>query len=170
MRPPVIKKLVSGGQAGVDRGSLDAAILLGIPHGGWCPQHRRAEDGPISGDYKLQSTQSSDYRVRTRRNVLHSDGTLIFCSGPPSGGTRLTRDWAICLARPCHLVDFSILQQSDQNSDEAYKAMRVAEQSVCRWLHLNGIEVLNVAGPRASRHAWIAESTCQFLCNVFTNR
>ena len=41
------EKIVSGGQTGVDRGALDAAIALGIPHGGWCPKGRKAEDGPI---------------------------------------------------------------------------------------------------------------------------
>jgi hypothetical protein len=29
-----IAKIVSGGQTGADRGGLDAAIDLGIPHGG----------------------------------------------------------------------------------------------------------------------------------------
>ena len=42
-----IEKLVSGGQTGTDRAALDFAIEHGIPHGGWCPKGRRAEDGPI---------------------------------------------------------------------------------------------------------------------------
>jgi len=42
-----IAKIVSGGQTGVDRAALDAAIALGIPVGGWCPKGRRAEDGTI---------------------------------------------------------------------------------------------------------------------------
>ena len=38
-------KIISGGQTGVDRGALDAAIALGLDHGGWCPLGRLAEDG-----------------------------------------------------------------------------------------------------------------------------
>jgi len=30
----------SGGQTGADRAALDAAIKLGLPYGGWCPQGR----------------------------------------------------------------------------------------------------------------------------------
>ena len=42
-----IAKIISGGQTGADRGGLDAAIALNVPHGGWCPKGRRAEDGGI---------------------------------------------------------------------------------------------------------------------------
>ena len=69
-------KIISGGQTGVDRGALDAAIELEIPHGGWCPQGRTAEDGRISDRYELRETDSPDYPVRTERNVLDSDATL----------------------------------------------------------------------------------------------
>ncbi len=43
----VFSKIISGGQTGVDRAALDAALELGIPCGGWCPKGRKAEDGPI---------------------------------------------------------------------------------------------------------------------------
>ena len=38
--------IVSGGQTGADRAALDWAIERGIPHGGFCPAGRMAEDGP----------------------------------------------------------------------------------------------------------------------------
>ncbi|MFB3114968.1 MAG: YpsA SLOG family protein, partial [Nitrospirales bacterium] len=41
----MITKLISGGQTGADRGGLDAAIHCDLPHGGWCPKGRKAEDG-----------------------------------------------------------------------------------------------------------------------------
>lgn len=42
----VFKKIISGGQTGVDRAALDVALELGIPGGGRCPKGRKAEDGP----------------------------------------------------------------------------------------------------------------------------
>jgi hypothetical protein len=44
MGPTIIEKVVSGGQTGADRAALDLAIERGIPHGGWCPKGRLAED------------------------------------------------------------------------------------------------------------------------------
>ena len=49
----MIQKLISGGQTGADRAGLDVAIRHGFPHGGWCPKGRKAEDGPIGGQYQL---------------------------------------------------------------------------------------------------------------------
>ena len=83
-------KIVSGGQTGVDRGALDAAIELAIPHGGWCPRGRLAEDGPIPEQYGLIETDSPDYPSRTQRNVVESDATLILFRGRIAGGTELT--------------------------------------------------------------------------------
>ncbi len=41
----MIDKIISGGQTGADRAGIDVAIELGIPHGGWIPKGRRAENG-----------------------------------------------------------------------------------------------------------------------------
>ena len=72
-----VQKIISGGQTGVDRAALDLALEFGIPCGGWCPRGRRAEDGPINTRYPLTETSSTDYGVKTKRNVKESDGTLI---------------------------------------------------------------------------------------------
>ena len=45
---------LSGTQTGVDRAALDIAIELEIPHGGWCPYERKAEDGCIPLKYNLK--------------------------------------------------------------------------------------------------------------------
>jgi len=49
----MIEKIISGGQTGVDRAALDAAIELGIPPGGWVPKGRKAEDGKLPEKYHL---------------------------------------------------------------------------------------------------------------------
>lgn len=80
-------KIVSGGQSGADRAALDWAIQNDLPHGGWCPKGRIAEDGRIDSRYTLRETDSEGYRQRTRQNVVDSDGTLILNTGELSDGS-----------------------------------------------------------------------------------
>ena len=107
-----LERVVSGGQTGVDRAALDAAIAVGLEHGGWCPRGRLAEDGVIPSEYQLRETWSADYPVRTEQNVRDSDGTLILGHGPLQGGTDLTWRMAKRHAKPCFVVDLS--QAGDQ--------------------------------------------------------
>jgi hypothetical protein len=162
-RPPsmVIRlaRIISGGQTGVDRGALDAAIALGIPHGGWCPRGRLAEDGRIPDRYGLSETDSPEYRVRTEQNVIDCDATLILCrgrghrsAGVVGGGTELTLRLAEQHGRPCVVLD---LDQPPEAED------------VRRWLEEHQVEVLNVAGPRESQSPGIAERAKQFLESLF---
>ena len=91
-------KIVSGGQTGVDRGALEAAVALGLNFGGWAPHGWIAEDGTIPEQYreKMQEYPSmggraQDYRERTKANVRDSHATLILVDSLPlSGGTKLT--------------------------------------------------------------------------------
>lgn len=146
-------RIVSGGQTGVDRAALDAAIALGLPHGGWCPAGRRAEDGPISRKYLLRETRSPKYGVRTRRNVRDSDGTLILHRGELSGGTELTRRIAIELNRPLLIIDLDAPPELEL---------------VRRWIEEQEIRVLNVAGPRESSSPGIGQSAFSFLSGLLS--
>ena len=152
-RPPEIsvEKIVSGGQTGVDRGALDAARQLGIRHGGWCPRGRLAEDGTIPAVYQLRETSSADYHVRTLRNVLDSDGTLILYRNALSGGSELTYRIAEKHNKPFLLMDLG--------ADPAADLVR-------RWLHETRIVTLNVAGPRESSAPGIAAAAAEFLARV----
>jgi hypothetical protein len=132
-------KIISGGQSGVDRAALDAAISCGIPHGGWCPRGRMAEDGVISGCYHLIETDTGEYAKRTERNVLDSDATVIFARVPVlSGGTLLTRELANKHGRPVSII---LETAKEQNA--------VAELLV--FVRKNSVRILNVAGPRDSQ-------------------
>ena len=55
---PVLEKIVSGGQTGVDRAALDAALAAGFPCGGWAPKGRMAEDGAIPKRYLSMNAPS----------------------------------------------------------------------------------------------------------------
>src|SRR5687768_10043060 len=86
----MIEIIISGGQTGADRAALDAAMVCGVPHGGWCPNGRTAEDGPLPECYLLTETAGASYLARTEKNVKDSDGTLIFTMGLLSGGSART--------------------------------------------------------------------------------
>jgi hypothetical protein len=143
--------MVSGGQTGVDRAALDVAIALGIGHGGWCPQGRRAEDGVVPMRYALRETESRDYAVRTEQNVVDSDATLILCRGPLGGGTALTRELALRHGKPLLVVDLD-----GPTEPSAVRA----------WLEAHRIAVLNVAGPRESGCPGIGAAGAAFLTAV----
>lgn len=151
-----LRKIVSGGQTGVDRAALDAAIFLEIEHGGWCPQGRRAEDGRIDSVYQLTETNEADYAVRTEQNVIDSDGTLILHFGKISGGTKLTLKLAKRHNRPCLALDLA---------GEVDHALRITH--VCDWIIRENIQVLNVAGPRESSSPGITKRSEEFLAAAF---
>lgn len=146
------RRLISGGQTGVDRAGLDVAIHLEVEHGGWCPAGRRAEDGRIPRCYQLRETAERDYAVRTERNVLAADGTLILYQPPLGGGTALTYRLAQQHRRPCLLVDIS----SEFPQPEAVAQVR-------RWLGQQPLDVLNIAGPRESSFPGIQQRAERFL-------
>jgi Circularly permutated YpsA SLOG family len=101
----MLKKIVSGGETGVDRAALDAALAAQFPCGGWAPGDRMAEDGTIPERYPLTILPNGGYRQRTRLNVSDSDGTAILYNESLKGGTRLTRNLCALLKRPYVLIN-----------------------------------------------------------------
>lgn len=143
-----LRKIVSGGQSGVDRAALDVAISRGLAVGGWCPKGRWAEDGPIPVRYPLQEAQSADPAERTERNLRDSDATLVIYCADLVGGTRLTVDLAHELNRPLQLIDLARGESPGPIRD---------------WLRENGVQVLNVAGPRESESIGIGVMAAAWL-------
>lgn len=152
VKPMGLVKIISGGQTGVDRAALDAALVAGLPCGGWCPPGRLAEDGEIPERYPLTPLEddihapgvrtarrvAEGYRARTLKNVQDSGGTVILFHGTLSGGTLLTRNLCVREKKPFMGLDARQLS-----------ALRAAEV-ILRFLEEKAIDVLNVAGPRLS--------------------
>jgi len=146
-----VRKIVSGGQTGVDQGALSAAIWLGLEHGGWCPKGRRSEAGPIPAEFQLRESDSFIYSVRTEQNVKDSDGTLLLYRTKMSGGTAYTRRMAEKNSKPFFAEDLN----QPANLDGIHE-----------WIEEHEIQVLNVAGPRASSHRGIADAARQLLVQL----
>lgn len=106
-----------------------------MPHGGWCPAGRRAEDGAISDHYLLQETDSKGYKQRTKWNVRDSDATLIISLHPELiGGSLFTQEYAFRIGKPCLHV----------YPNSQWQAM------IKIFFKANVTQTLNVAGPRGS--------------------
>lgn len=148
----VLAKIISGGQTGVDQAALAAAIAVGIDHGGWCPAGRRSERGRIPDVFQLTETVDRNYTVRTEKNVIDSDATMILFRDTLSGGTLLTERLTLKHDRPCLCVDL--------NLDNAYGE---SIDRIKAWLDRYSIETLNVAGPRESTSRGIQLQAETFL-------
>jgi hypothetical protein len=151
----MLKKIISGGQTGVDRAALDVAMRMGIAHGGWIPKGRLTEDGPLPLYYQLQEMPTEAYDARTEKNVIDSDGTLIISRGRPTGGTDFTRKMALKHGKQLLHIDLALGQRASD-----------AGSLVASWVDMNRIETLNVAGPRASHDPAIYMDTVNIMTHA----
>lgn len=160
-----LKKIISGGQTGVDQAALCAAQKAGLECGGWCPPGRLCESGIIPAHFPLKETpaeRSPDApdvprSQRTEWNVRDSDATLIF--QPAHGvdqdpGTEWTARWASRYGRPLLVCD---------PSDPA------AADRITQWLRSLPVETLNVAGPSERTAPGLGNQTCRLLKKVITD-
>ena len=153
-RLPALRRVISGGQTGVDRAALDWAIDLGVAHGGWCPKARKAEDAPIPDRYHLTETDSVRYIPRTQRNVMDSDATLILNLGRPDGGTLSTAIICDRAGKPRLIVQLDVGNIDDE----------VAR--VGAWLLAHTVGRLNVAGPRETKRPGAYQAARRFLTQL----
>jgi Circularly permutated YpsA SLOG family len=131
-------KIISGGQTGVDRAALDAALKHRIDCGGWCPAGRLDELGRIPDQYPVNELEGGGFTERTLQNVKGSDGTVIIHSGKLSGGTEQTVRFCLEQQRPHQLLDASKIPAEE------------AARLIADLVRNHKVDILNVAGPRES--------------------
>jgi hypothetical protein len=156
-----LRKVISGGQLGADIAAIDATIeTSGYQCGGYVPRGRLTENGQIDAKYfgverlgcGFVETENSRYTHRTRLNASQSDGTLAIKMGKWTNGTRMTCDYCRGIGKEYYIAD-------------PYRPTLHVPQAA-KWVILNNIEVLNVAGPRASRRHRSYAMTYQFISDL----
>lgn len=156
-----IRKVISGGQTGVDQAALRAAIASGIPIDGWCPPRRICEGGLIPEDFPLKETPLERSEgapeiprsLRTEWNVRDSDATLILTKSKLKldAGTNWARQCSIHYKKPYMIED---------------PADPLLQTRSRKWIEANLIEVLNVAGPSEKTEPGIGQLTYSFLMQL----
>ena len=157
-----LRKVISGGQTGVDQAALRAAKDCGLEIGGWCPPGRECEGGVVPAEFPLKETpqeRSPDApdvarSQRTEWNVRDSDGTLVILAGDAAidPGTA----WAIECARRFDKPIF-VFRIDDLN----------AQTTIRQWLDASPIQTLSVGGPSELTAVGIGERVYALLCAVF---
>ena len=133
-RSGMIRKVISGGQEGVERAALDMARKFMIDHGGWIPMWRAREDEALVKTYRMVVLNDANYVQATERNVLNADGVLAVSRREITGKTALHIRLAERYKRPRMVLDL--------DANAAFDGARRAES----WIRDHGIQVLNITG------------------------
>ncbi len=170
-----LQKIISGGQTGVDRGAIGAALQLGFPYGGWIPDGRQAEDGQVPACFTEMKEMGGGYLVRTRRNVESACGTLILNVGAVlTGGTRRTveiaeKDGGLMLVLD---VNQFLLALRHRDDDVGLLQGVLIDQVMAwlprKWQGIHPLRTLNVAGPRESKAPGIEGMTFSLMTHVLS--
>lgn len=155
-----IAKIISGGQSGVDRAALDAALELGIAYGGWCPRGGWAEDLPqppglLAFYPDLQATEESGTATRTYLNLRDSDATLVL--------------WpAKMVSSPGTSLPVPERAGPKKSRLEVRLGAEGLAEEISRWIaSIPGQSiVLNIGGPRESESPGIYQYSRELLLQV----
>lgn len=150
-----LRKIISGGQTGVDQGALHGAQLAGVATGGIAARGWTTEDGSaeeLLRGFNLRECSTPGYRDRTRQNVLQSDATLLI-GNAGSPGSRLTEELCDKFGKPHMLYPWP-----------SHVPMQL--ECVALWVGQQEIRVLNVAGNRESRNPGISRMTKRLILQL----
>ena len=154
--------VVSGGQTGVDRAALDAAIGAKLPYRGWCPKGGWAEDysdppGVRARYPNLKDTPNAKPAQRTEWNVRDSDALLVLVDGrglSVSKGSGLAIETAQALGKPYSVVDIE--------SPDAWSQVK-------DFLAPSDAKAICIGGPRESEAPGIYDTAKSVLMRAFAS-
>lgn len=160
-----MRRIISGGQTGVDHAALEAAHIVGIETGGFAPRSYLRHDGPqeelLSGKYNLIAI-NGNYRDRTYQNVRHSDGTLRIAEDWDSPGEICT--WNAIKSCKKRYIDVSL----SRISASLFMGSIDVQREIVRFIQDYNIQVLNVAGNSEKTCPGIYAITFEFLLPLFS--
>jgi hypothetical protein len=151
----MIEKIISGGQTGAGRGALDAAMKLGIAHGGWVLRDGTTEDGSLPDVYDLSRKPDRNLSKRILKNVREADGTLILSY------ENLWEQFDFIKKISQH--DGKPLLHVDLHATAAFSAA----SRINDWIVDNAVRVLYVTGPRGEQDPGIYRATLDIIQAVF---
>ncbi len=130
-------KIISGGQSGITKGALDAALAMNITCGGWYAQKSHVDTADAE-KYPLVVLENSDDREGVRKNVLDSDASAIIFFKVLEGCAEETLDDCVQQGKPYRLIDADELQPGQ------------AAKLLSEFLRESGVNCLNVIGPESN--------------------
>jgi hypothetical protein len=147
----MIKKIISGGQPGVERAALDAAVKLNIPHSGWTYKSRRTDEGILPDKYNVKESANAGFSERIEKNVLDSDATAIITHGSLTIGLKIVRDFAEKHNRPYLHVDL--------NENPLNKAAAL----IRKWMINNELEAIYFTGLKSTEGSNITQEVIKII-------
>jgi hypothetical protein len=134
----MLKKIISGGQPGVEIAALDAAIQLDIPHAGWAYKGRKTDDGVLPGHYNVKGIDNPSYFERLEKNIIECDGVVILTHGQFLIGLKGVRELAEKFKKPCLRLELI-----ECPTNQAISTIR-------KWMNNNEIGVVYFTGPKST--------------------
>ena len=147
----MIKKIISGGQPGVERAALDAALKLNIPHSGWTYKTRRTYEGILPEKYSVKESADVSFSDRIEKNVIDSDATAILTHGSLTIGLKMVKDFAEKHNRPYLHVDLN------------ENPLNLASALIRKWMINNQLETLYFTGSKTTGGTNITQEVIQII-------
>lgn len=151
-------KVISGGQTGADQAGIFTASDFGVATGGMIPKGWRTSDGPAPHLAALGVIEHSSpqYPPRTLCNVQNSSATVRLAADFKTAGEVLTAKYCRIEGKPV----FDILLDGKYHEQKA--------EGLVDFLKQHSVSILNVAGNRETKPAFIFEDARLILQYAFT--
>jgi hypothetical protein len=150
----MVRRIISGGNCGVERAALDAALKNGLKTGGWCVKGLNKTDGISLSRYELKEIGVDDPAKKDELNLRDATGTIVIYEGAQNQQTHQIVELGKKYNKPCLLVNI----QNEPNEET---------EVIMIWLDANKIIQLNVTGPEGDTNSDLYKRSLRLLNKVF---